>query len=217
MSVVQSITITDNYDRELTINLCGRKGHRYLERGNWRTKVNDKVKLENVAFIKYGEDSRGDSYDRLYITINGSDYCIGKQYSFGGWDNSISKFEDIDDLRKLGQIFDQIKEGMDCEDDTDDTTKDTILQNHRLLKILDKGGLVDLARDIDSLNADNTKIVNEMAALKLKINQIESVLENEKKRRVDEETKNRELNITYRDFKDRIVNHVKTAINDFKL
>lgn len=196
--------------------LKGRKGSRYLEfiqsdyswnNDVWRASVGDDVDLNKVKFVRYEKDYRGDDYDAAYFSINDEEIkvCESRQ------------FKNTADAMALGYMFDEIKEQIGCGDDSDETARNIILENYRLVKILDKNGLVDLAKQIDKLELENKKYQTTNEVLQKQLEETEKNLEFEKQAHADVILKITELNRIYSDFKSRLFNTVKEAIDGFKL
>ena len=179
MAALSSVTI-DAEGKNLEIKLCGRKGFRYLEvyfkTAPWRKGVSDDITLDNVEFKSYKLDGRGDFVDTVVLTINEEKYYISQSKTYGGYSyDNKDEFVQTSENMQLGYLFDEIKDKLGC--DSDNETKEKILENARLLNILKDTGVVDLAKQIDSLKQDNELQIDVIVQLKKELGQTKSLLD----------------------------------------
>lgn len=207
--------------KDAILRLCGRKGSRYLEYQYnettcWRCKVGDDVSLDKVKFKKYDTDNRGDWIDKVFLKINDVEYCIGQSYTMGGYSSdNKEEMQCAEENMQLGYLFDEIKDALGCDYDWD--AKDIILKNARLIKILDKNGLVDLAKQIDTLKIETAEQSTQITQLQKELAETKLFLVKEKEARQVLVEEISSLNKTYYNFKERLLTTVKSAIDDFKL
>ncbi len=185
MSVIKTITIKDDEGTDLEIRLCGRKGNRYLEcLKNSRNNIKDDVNLDNVEWFAYDTDWMRKPNDVSVGIMIGAHNSYWMVPDKSECKNGCSQYDNIDNLRKLGLLFDEIKESLQCEKLSDSEAKDIILKNHRLIKILSSHSIISLAEEIDSLkgkiNEKSNENSNKLEIMKKEIENLKSSLAIEK-------------------------------------